>query len=104
MGFYTTTDVARLLHVKIHVIRYWEQEIPLIQSKKNTVGKRCYSDRDLQILIRLKYLLYDKHFTIEGAKEELLRELSGERQDIRAQIAALRSQLTELYFLLKKGT
>jgi DNA-binding transcriptional MerR regulator len=104
MGFYTTTDVARLLHVKIHVIRYWEQEIPLIQSKKNTVGKRCYSNRDLQILIRLKYLLYDKHFTIEGAKEELLRELSGERQDIRAQIAALRSQLTELYFLLKKGT
>jgi DNA-binding transcriptional MerR regulator len=102
VGCYTAADAARLLHVKIHVIRYWEQEIPLIQSKKNTQGRRCYSDRDLQILIRLKHLLHDKHFTVEGAREELFRELSGERQDIRAYITALRSQLMELYFLMKE--
>jgi DNA-binding transcriptional MerR regulator len=102
VGIYTIADAARLLHVKTHVIRYWEQEIPLIQSKKNIRGKRCYSDRDLQILIRLKYLLHEKHFTVEGAREELLGELSGERQDIRAHIAALRSQLMELYFMMKE--
>jgi DNA-binding transcriptional MerR regulator len=102
VGWYTAADAARLLHVKTHVIRYWEQEIPLIQSKKNTRGRRCYSDHDLQILIRLKHLLHDKHFTVEGAREELFRELSGERQDIRAYIATLRSQLMELYFLMKE--
>lgn len=99
MGLYSAADAARLLRVKIHVIRYWEREIPLIQPKKNTQGKRLYSDRDLQILIRLKHLLYDRHFTLEGAREELLRELSGEQQDTLARLSALRSQLMELYFL-----
>ena len=101
MSLYSAADAARLLHVKTHVIRYWEREIPLIQSQKNIQGKRLYSDRDLQIFIRLKHLLYDRHFTVEGAKEELLRELSGERQDMRSQLAALRSQLMELYFVVK---
>jgi DNA-binding transcriptional MerR regulator len=99
VGLYSAADAARLLHVKIHVIRYWEREIPLIQPQKNIQGRRVYSDRDLQLLIRLKHLLHDRHFTVEGAKEELLRELAGEQQDIRSQIAALRSQLMELYFL-----
>jgi DNA-binding transcriptional MerR regulator len=102
VGQYTAADAARLLQIKPYVIRYWEQEIPLIQSKKNNQGKRYYSDRDLQILIRLKHFLYDRHFTVEGAREELLRELSGEPQDLRAQITGLRSQLMELYFLMNK--
>ena len=102
MGFYTAVDAAMMLHVKTHVIRYWEREIPLIQSKKNHHGKRYYSERDMQILMRLKHLLYDKHFTVEGAKEELIREISGEHQDLRAQITELRSQLMELYFLVKE--
>jgi DNA-binding transcriptional MerR regulator len=102
VGRYTASDAARLLRVKPYVIRYWEQEIPLIQSMKNRQGKRYYSDRDLQILIRLKYLLYERHFTLEGAREELMRELSGERQDLRAQLTGLRSQLMELYFLTKE--
>ena len=101
MGLYSAADAARLLHVKTHVIRYWEREIPLIQSKKNSRGKRVYSDRDLQLLLRLKHLLHERHFSVEGAREELIRELSGEQQDIRSQIAALRSQLMELYFLVK---
>ena len=103
MGLYSAADAARLLHVKTHVIRYWEREIPLIQPQKNTQGKRNYSDRDLQLLIRLKHLLHDRHFTVEGAKEELLRELSGEQQDIHSRIAALRSQLMELYFMVKES-
>jgi DNA-binding transcriptional MerR regulator len=103
VGHYTVADAARLLHVKTHVIRYWEQEMPLIQSRKNNQGKRRYSDRDLQILIRLKYLVYDRHFTLEGAREELLRELAGDWQDLRAQITELRSLLMELYFLVNKN-
>jgi DNA-binding transcriptional MerR regulator len=98
---YTVADAARMLQIKIHVIRYWEKEIPFIQSRKDTQGKRYYSDHDLQILLRLKYLLYEKHFTLEGAREELFRELSGEAQDLRAGLSALRSQLMGLYLGLK---
>jgi hypothetical protein len=56
-----------------------------------------YSDRDLQIFLRLKYLLYERRFTVEGAREELFQEASGSAQDLRGQIAALRSALAELY-------
>jgi DNA-binding transcriptional MerR regulator len=100
MACYGIRDVERLLKVKVYVLRYWEQEIPLIQPKKDVTGKLRYSSRDLQIFLRLKYLLYNRHFTVEGAREELFREASGEHQDLRAQIAALRSDLVELCFLI----
>ena len=97
MKTYSAADAARLLRVKTHVIRYWEKSIPLIQPVKDMFGKRRYSDRDLQLLFRLKHLLYERRFTIEGAKEELFREASGEQQDLKANIAALRSHLIDLY-------
>ncbi|MDR1238591.1 MAG: MerR family transcriptional regulator [Treponema sp.] len=103
MGSFGIGDVARLLQVKVHVIRYWEREIPLIQPKKDRQGKRHYSGRDMQILLRLKYLLYERHFTVEGAREELYRELAGDFQDLRAGIAALRRELLDMYYLVSPG-
>jgi DNA-binding transcriptional MerR regulator len=103
MGTYGIGDAARLLQVKVHVSRYWEREVPLIQPKKDKQGKRYYSDRDMQILLRLKHLLYERHFTVEGAREELYRELAGDFQDLRAQIAALRRELLNMYYLAGPG-
>ena len=100
MFSYGTGDVERLLRVKAHVIRYWEKEIPLVQPLKDTYGRRIYSNRDLQILFRLKYLLYERRFTIEGARTQLYNELSGEYQDLRGQISSLRSELLDLYFFV----
>ncbi|MDR1900971.1 MAG: MerR family transcriptional regulator [Treponema sp.] len=102
MSSYSIGDLERLLRVKIHVIRYWEKEIPLIQPKRDSQGRRVYSNRDLQIFLRLKYLLYDRRFTVKGAREQLFRELSGERQDLRSQIAGLRSNLLDLYFIVQR--
>ncbi|MDR2759237.1 MAG: MerR family transcriptional regulator [Spirochaetaceae bacterium] len=98
MNSYGIGDVEALLGLKVHVIRYWEQEIPLVQPKRDRFGRRVYSNGDLRILLRLKYLLYDRCFTIKGAREELFRELSGSSADLRAHIDALRSELLELYF------
>ncbi|MDR2471702.1 MAG: MerR family transcriptional regulator [Treponema sp.] len=100
---YGIGEVEKLLGVKVHVIRYWEKEIPLVQSRKDLNGRRLYSERDLQILLRLKYLLHRRRFTLEGARDQLFRELSGEAQDLRAEIAALRSELLGLYSLVKSG-
>ncbi|MDR2110561.1 MAG: MerR family transcriptional regulator [Spirochaetaceae bacterium] len=101
MGSYTTGDVERLLGVKVHVIRYWEREISLLRPKRDNFGRRLYSSRDLQLLLRLKYLLYGRRFTLEGARDQLFRELSGDYQDLKAQIDALRSDLLDLYFFLQ---
>jgi DNA-binding transcriptional MerR regulator len=101
MASYSISDVERLLGVKAHVIRYWEKEVPLIQPLKDAYGRRMYRDRDLQILLRLKYLLYERRFTLEGARSQLYRELAGEYQDLRGWISALRSELLDLFFLIQ---
>ena len=101
MASYSSAELEELLGVKNHVIRYWEGEIPLIQPEKNSYGKRAYSERDLQIFYRLKYLLYDRRYTLEGAREQLYRELTGEDQDLRSKISALRSELLKLFFSIK---
>ena len=100
---YTIGDIEKILQVKNHVIRYWEKEVPLIQPVKDNYGRREYSDRDLQIFLRLKYLLYEKRFTLEGAKEQLYSELSGESQDLRASIAAMRTELLDLFFKARRS-
>jgi DNA-binding transcriptional MerR regulator len=106
---YGIGDMEKLLGVKAHVIRYWEKEIPLIQPRKDLSGRRVYAKRDLLIFFRLKYLLYDRRFTIEGARDQLFRELTGgdtgnseEGQNLKAHIAALRSDLVELYSLVHR--
>lgn len=85
------------------MIRYWEQEIPLIQPRRDPFGRRIYSGRDLQIFLRLKHLLHVRRFTIQGAREQLFRELSGDSQDLRSHVAALRTDLLDLYSLLNGG-
>ena len=103
MGTYQIGDVERLLQVKAHVLRYWEKEIPLLQVRKDLGGRRVYTSRDIRILLRLKHLIYERHFTLEGARDELLRELAGPGQDLRAELDALRSQLLELYSILSQN-
>jgi DNA-binding transcriptional MerR regulator len=109
MAAYGIGDLEKLLGVKAHVIRYWEKEIPLIQSRRDLGGRRVYAKRDLLVFFRLKYLLYDRRFTIEGAREQLFRELTGEGnggsdsvQNLKAHIEALRSDLLDLYFLVHR--
>ena len=102
MAVYTIADAESLLRVKAHVIRYWEKEIPLIQSSRDNYGRRLYSSRELQILFRLKHLLHVRRFTLEGARQELYHELTDNNQDLRSRLSALRSELMELYFFLKE--
>ena len=73
---YTIGEVSKLLGVKQHVIRYWEEEVPFLAPKKSKSGRRVYTDRELQLLLRLKHLLYEKRYTIEGARERIWKETS----------------------------
>jgi len=93
-------EVQRLLGVKTHTLRFWEKEIPLIQPRKDAFGRRLYSGRDIRILLRLKHLLYVRHFSIHDARQKLEVELSGPRQNLRAEVDGIRAELVALYFKL----
>jgi DNA-binding transcriptional MerR regulator len=102
MASYTGGEAEKILGIKNHVLRYWTGEMPLIQPKKNKAGHVMYSGRDLRLLLRLKYLLYTRRLSIEDARVHLEKELSGDRQDLRAELDSIRSRLVDLFFVLKR--
>ena len=57
-----------------YVLRYWESEFNLLRPKKNPAGQRLYRPRDLELILRIKTLLYDERLTLEGAKKRLLAD------------------------------
>jgi len=66
--------VESITGVPAYVLRYWESEFKLLRPKKNPAGQRVYRRRDLELVQRIKALLYDERLTLEGAKKRLLAE------------------------------
>jgi len=69
--FFKIGETARLLAVKPYVLRYWETEFRSLKPGKTTSGQRLYRRRDVEHLLRIRELLYDRRFTIAGAREAL---------------------------------
>ncbi|MDD3642127.1 MAG: MerR family transcriptional regulator [Candidatus Krumholzibacteria bacterium] len=69
--YYSIGEVSELIKVKPHVLRYWETQFPILKPKKNRAGNRTYKVRDIKFLLTIKNLLYDKGYTISGARQKL---------------------------------
>jgi DNA-binding transcriptional MerR regulator len=72
--YFKIGEVSELLGVEPYVLRYWETEFPALAPKKSGTGHRLYRRKDVELLLRIKHLLYDKRFTIEGARQALHSE------------------------------
>lgn len=109
--YFRIGEVARLLEVKPHVIRFWEKEFKSLRPKKSATGQRIFNRRDVERLSTIKHLLYTERFTIEGARK-YLREHGFEVADVESSpeqrqsermkdgLLAVRSRLTGLLALL----
>lgn len=75
--YFKIGEVARLTGVKPYVLRYWETEFKAIQPVKSRSRQRLYRKRDVELILKIKELLYEQRFTIEGARKRV-RELLGE--------------------------
>ena len=71
---YTIGQAEEITGVKQHVLRYWEEVIPGFAPKKDFGGRRLYSQKDIETVLRLKHLIYQKKFTIEGARDQIISE------------------------------
>ncbi len=74
--FYRIGEVSRLTSLKPFVLRYWETEFPMLEPVKSASGHRLYRQEDVEMVLRIKRLLYDEGFTIAGARRHL-REQNG---------------------------
>ena len=74
---YKIGEVCRMADVQPYVLRYWETEFPVLAPNKSGGGQRLYTQREIDIVMRIKQLLYSEGFTIAGAKKKLEGELAG---------------------------
>jgi DNA-binding transcriptional MerR regulator len=109
--YFRIGEVAGLLAVEPYVLRYWETEFPSLAPKKSGTGHRLYRRKDVELLLKIKHLLYDKRYTIEGARQFLHNDSKGikpklmeERQRELFQpdsLAGIRTELVSILQILK---
>lgn len=69
--YFRIGEVSRLAGIKPYVLRFWETEFPGLGPKKSGTGHRLYRRKDVEMVLEIKHLLYEKRFTIEGARKLL---------------------------------
>jgi len=69
--YFKIGEVSSLLTVEPYVLRFWETEFPKLAPKKTEKGQRMYRRKDVELLLQIKHLLYERKFTIEGARQFL---------------------------------
>ncbi len=109
--YFRIGEVAGLLGVEPYVLRYWESEFPTLAPKKSGTGHRLYRRKDVELLLKIKHLLYEKRFTIEGARQSLHHESRNPKSKVPEQhqtelfnpdpLTAIRSELVAILKILK---
>ena len=89
--YYSISEVAELVDLEAHVLRYWEGEFDQLKPRKNRAGRRVYTDDDVETVRRIKELVRDEKYTLEGARQALTRE--GEARSAQAELRDLRTFL-----------
>ncbi len=72
--YFRIGEVARLCRLPAYVLRFWETEFSQLHPSKGDTGQRMYRRRDVELVLRIKQLLYEEGFTIAGARERLRAE------------------------------
>lgn len=105
--YYAIGEVCDLTGLKPHVLRYWETQFDVLRPNKNRAGNRVYRPKEVEIVLLVKNLLYERKYTIEGARQRLkeLRkggELKERRQEVVSPefLRGMRADLIELKELL----
>jgi len=79
--YYSISEVSRLTDLEQYILRYWETEFEEIRPSKNRAGNRIYTNRDIQIILKIKKLLREEKYTIEGARKVLKEEAVVETEE-----------------------
>ncbi len=98
--YYSISEVAEMVKLEQHVLRYWETEFPDLKPQKNRSGNRAYKEKDVIVIKKIQYLLYEELFTIEGARKKLKQMRKVSLDDYRRSQALLSD--TEFLLELQK--
>ena len=97
---YKIGEVCRMADVQPYVLRYWETEFPSLAPNKSGGGQRLYTRREIDIILRIKQLLYSEGFTIAGAKKRLEVEDPAPSKDMNKALRQVKEELTAILKML----
>ena len=108
--YFRIGEVSELARTKPYVLRYWETEFPTLKPVKSKSGHRLYRRQDVEMVLEIKCLLYEKGFTIEGARKHLSNhsETPTEQKDLfrstleAAELKAIRRELQSVLTMLSR--
>ena len=77
--YYSISEVGKITGLEQYILRYWESEFDELQPSKNRAGNRIYTNKDIQMILKIKKLLKEEKYTIEGAKK-ILKEIDSKEE------------------------
>jgi DNA-binding transcriptional MerR regulator len=98
--YFKIGEVSAIAGVPSHVLRFWESEFPRISPKRTSSGQRLYTRREVELILEIKSLLYQRKFTIAGARQHLRAVTGRTEPDSRQMLDELRIELKRLRDLL----
>ncbi|MDF0604102.1 MerR family transcriptional regulator [Neisseriaceae bacterium TC5R-5] len=91
--YFTINEVAQLAGVKPHILRYWEREFALLRQVQRRGNRRYYQHQEVLLVRRIRGLLYDDGFTIQGARQHLevggVKILPATAQEVRVELESI---------------
>ena len=94
--YYSIGEVASKFNVNPSLIRFWEQEFKLLNPKKNSRGNRRFTNTDIDNINKIYFLLKEKGFTIQGAKDYIRNEKTSKKLDIVSKLKQIKDRLIEI--------
>jgi DNA-binding transcriptional MerR regulator len=101
--YFKIGEVSHLAGIPAYVLRFWESEFKQINPRRTQSGQRQYKKSDVEVILKIKHLLYERKFTIHGAKRHLLATTwAPNSESPAAAFAEIRSELKQIQKLLDK--
>jgi DNA-binding transcriptional MerR regulator len=102
--FFKISEVCEIVGVEPYVLRFWETEFPSLIPQKSKAGHRIYKRKDVENVLRIKELLYERGFTIAGARKQLSKSKKASPEDRATALNRIRKELQDILTLLQRKT
>ena len=101
--FFRIGEVCKIVDIEPFVLRFWETEFPNLAPEKSQSGQRVYRRKDIEMVLRIKELLYERGYTIAGARKQLSRSRAP-KEDRQKVLFQIRKELRDILTLLNRKT
>lgn len=100
--YFKIGEVSKISGLPAYVLRFWENEFACIRPKRTSAGQRLYRKNDVEMVLKIRHLLHEKKFTIQGAKQHLSSQKKGTAGETATKfLAELRTELESIRDLLE---